>query len=470
MREFVFFGTGYRGKKLYKTFRHYGIEIKYWIDSDNEKWNKTLEGKYIYPPSRIEGEENIQVCISAMDITREMYQMVLGYGVPAGKIYTFYDALIYCVSHYFIKNKSDKTAEQKNIILDCFNGLGLGGVESWSMTLLKELRKEKYKAYLLSPYGEYNVENAIKESTLWLDLDKDKPLGWENLENISKVIERMLPCVFVSGFVNDALLAACCIKMKYPERIRVISVIHQGLPAVYREYSYLNQYIDKYIAVSRDIQADMPEYGVQREKVLHMTCPVKCIEPYKRKYSLCGESPLKIGYAGRIESIQKRLDCLMMIINKLENLHTNYQMEIAGKGSYLEILKGEIKDSGLERKIHIVGEIKKAEIASFWSKQDVCINLSDFEGRSISIMEAMINGAVPVVTDTSGIREDIEDRVNGYIVPVGDYTAMALKIHYLANHRELLELYGKKSHEIMMQKGNVDFHMKFWKKVLQEAE
>ena len=48
MREFVFFGTGYRGKKLYKTFRHYGIEIKYWIDSDNEKWNKTLEGKYIY--------------------------------------------------------------------------------------------------------------------------------------------------------------------------------------------------------------------------------------------------------------------------------------------------------------------------------------------------------------------------------------------------------------------------------------
>ena len=114
MREFVFFGTGYRGKKLYKTFRHYGIEIKYWIDSDNEKWNKTLEGKYIYPPSRIEGEENIQVCISAMDITREMYQMVLGYGVPAGKIYTFYDALIYCVSHYFIKNKSDKTAEQYN--------------------------------------------------------------------------------------------------------------------------------------------------------------------------------------------------------------------------------------------------------------------------------------------------------------------------------------------------------------------
>lgn len=470
MKEFIFFGTGYRGRKLYRMFQHYGVEIKYWIDSDSKKWNKKLEDKFIYPPSRIQSEENIQVCISAMDISGEMYQKVLEYGVPTCHIYSFYDAVIYCISHYFTKKELDKAIEQNHVILDCFNGLGLGGVESWSMTLLKELRKEKYKAYLLSPYGEYEIDNVIKESTLWLDFRTDGSFDWENLEYIWKIIERKLPCVFVSSFVNDALLAACCIKMKYPERIKVISVIHQGLPTVYREYSGFNPYIDKYIAVSRDIQMGMVEYGVQREKVLHMTCPVTCMEPYKRKYSLSDESPLKIGYAGRIESVQKRLDCLMMMIEKLENLETNYQVEIAGTGSYLETLMGEIKEHDLDKKINFVGEIKKGEMANFWSKQDVCINLSDYEGRSISIMEAMINGAVPVVTDTSGIREDIEDGVNGYIVPIGDYKIMALKIDYLANHRELLERYGEKSHRIMMQKGNMDFHMNFWKKVLQEIE
>ena len=85
-------------------------------------------------------------------------------------------------------------------------------------------------------------------------------------------------------------------------------------------------------------------------------------------------------------------------------------------------------------------------------------------------MEAMINGAVPVVTDTSGIREDIEDGINGYIVPIGDYTAMAMKIDYLANHRELLKIYGEKSHEIMKQKGSIDSHMRFWRNVLQETK
>lgn len=469
MKKFVFFGTGDRGRKLYKLFLHYGIEIEYWIDSNHEKWNKELENKFIYPPSRIQNENNIQVCISAIDLTREMYQKVLEYGVPACNIYTFYDAVIYCISHYFTKDKSDKAVGKKNIILDCFNGLGLGGVESWSMTLLKELRKEKYEAYLLSPYGAYEVEHAIKERTLWFDWDADKPFDPGNLESILKVIECKLPCVFISSFVNDALLAACSIKRKYPEKIKVMSVIHQGLPSVYRECSELNPYIDQYIAVSRDIQTGMEEYGVQREKVLHMTCPVKYIEPYKRTYSITNESPLRIGYAGRIESAQKRLDCLMIMIEKLEHLHTNYQLEIAGNGSYLETLTGEIKEHSLDKKINLIGEIKKTEIADFWSKQDICINLSDFEGRSISIMEAMINGAVPVVTDTSGIREDIEDGINGYIVPIGDYTAMAMKIDYLANHRELLKIYGEKSHEILKQKGSIDSHMEFWRNVLQET-
>ncbi len=470
MEEVVLFGTGDRGKKLYKIFRHYGIGVKYWIDSDCEKWKKQMEGKDIYPPSKVRDEEDIRICISAVDEAREMYQKVIEYGVPACRIHTFCEAVIDRVSRYVTEDKSDNSTGQKNIILDCSNGLGLGGVESWSMALLKELRQEKYQAYLLAPDGEYGVENSVKKSVIWMELSVDEQLVWENLEYIWRIIVRKLPCVFVSSSVNDALLAACSIKKQYPEKISILSVIHQGLPMVYKEYAELNPYIDKYIAVSRDIQAGMTECGIPGEKILHMTCPVNCIEPYERKYSLSMEEPLRIGYAGRIESEQKRLDRLITLIRKLEALHTNYRMEIAGKGTYLETLAREIKELGLEQKVSLKGEIKKEEIAGFWSGQDICMNLSDFEGRSISVMEAMMNGAVPVVTDTSGVREDIEDGVNGCIVPVGAHTAMAWKIDYLANHRELLERYGERSHEIMMKKGAMDAHMEFWKKLLAEAE
>ncbi|MCI9489604.1 MAG: glycosyltransferase family 4 protein [Dorea sp.] len=467
MKEFVFFGTGDRGKKLYKLFRHYGIDIKYWVDSDKRKWNKKIEGKTVYPPYQIQSRKDIKVCVSAMDISGEMYQAILSYGIPPCNIYTFYEAVTECVSCNINKEEWDNDTEHQCIILDCSNGLVLGGVESWSISMLQGLTQRKYEAYLISPYGEYQVEKAVKERTIWLNSEQRESFGWESLEHISEVLRHKMPCVFVSSVVNDSLLAACSLKKKYPEKICVISVVHQEGFLIYKEYSELNHYIDKYIAVSRDIQNEMIRRGIKEEKVLHMTCPVKYIEPYKRGYSLNDVKPLKIGYAGRIECFQKRLDCLEHILKELERRHTNYQVEIAGDGNYLQQLKEEVKNLGLMGKVKFVGKIKRTEIPEFWTRQDICINLSDFEGRSISVMEAMANGAVPIVTETSGVREDIEDGVNGYIVSIGDYVTMAGRIDHLSEHRELLKQFGDRAHDVMAQKGNMDKHMDFWNTILQ---
>lgn len=469
MKDIVFFGVGDRGIKLYKLFYHYGIEINYWIDSDKRKWNKKIEGKTVYPPYRIQNRKDIKICISAMDVSGEMYHAILKYGIPSCNIYTFYEAVVECVSCNLNKEEKDNEKRHQSVILDCFNGLVLGGVEAWSIGLLQGLRQRKYEAYLFSPCGEYHVEKAVKEKTIWLNLNKNEPFSWKNLEHIVGRLECKLPCVFVSSVVNDSLLAACSMKKKYPEKISIISVVHQGVFLTYKEYSELNNYIDKYIAVSKDIQNEMIQRGIKEEKVLHMTCPVKYIEPYKRDYSLNNVKPLKIGYAGRIECLQKRLDCLGQILKELERLHTNYQIEIAGDGSYLQQLREEVGDLGLTEKVKLMGEIKRTEIAEFWARQDICINLSDFEGRSISVMEAMANGAVPIVTATSGVREDIEDGFNGYIVPVGDYLSMAEAIDYLSKHRELLKLFGNRAHDVIARKGNMDKHMEFWDTLLQNG-
>lgn len=470
MKEFVFWGAGDRGKKLYDIFHQYGIEIKYWIDSDEKKWNEKLEGKVVYPPTKIQNDKNIQVCISTMDLSKNMRQKVLEYGVQECNVYSFCEAIVNCVSKYRLKNKLNKNTKEKNIILDCFNGLGLGGVESWSMDLLRELRKEKYEAYLISPRGEYEVDETINKRVLWTNIKTDTIFDQGNIETILKDLEHMVPFVFISSFVNDALLAACILKKECPEKIKIISIIHQGLPEVYIEYSELKQYIDKYIAVSKDIQEGMIKCGISQEKVLHMTCPVKCVKPYEKNYCLNSDSPLKIGYAGRIESIQKRIDYLIPFVKELEKFQTNYKIKIAGKGSYQETLIEEINKYDLEKRVDYVGEIERMKISEFWSEQDVCINLSDYEGRSISVMEAMANGVVPVVTATSGVYEDIDDEVNGYIVPVGDYKTMATKIDYLARNREVLKLFGEKSHELMKKKANMSDHMIFWKKILCEIK
>ena len=141
------------------------------------KSNKELEKKFIYPTSRIQKEDNIQVCISAMDITREMYHKVLEHGVPACNVYTFYDAVIYCISHYFTENKLDNAVGKKNIILDCFNGLGLGGVESWTIDICKALlSRGRSSTYIISDGGTYDIEEELIGHIIDVEIDHDMKL------------------------------------------------------------------------------------------------------------------------------------------------------------------------------------------------------------------------------------------------------------------------------------------------------
>ena len=64
-------------------------------------------------------------------------------------------------------------------------------------------------------------------------------------------------------------------------------------------------------------------------------------------------------------------------------------------------------------------------------------------------MEAMSSGAVPVVTATSGVREDISDGENGYIVEIGNYDEMADRIEELSMRRDRLKMFGQKSHDVI---------------------
>ena len=52
-------------------------------------------------------------------------------------------------------------------------------------------------------------------------------------------------------------------------------------------------------------------------------------------------------------------------------------------------------------------------------------------------IEALAMGIPCITTDHSGFPEQIDQGENGFMVPEGDYTALAEKIIYLMQHPEL---------------------------------
>jgi len=82
-----------------------------------------------------------------------------------------------------------------------------------------------------------------------------------------------------------------------------------------------------------------------------------------------------------------------------------------------------------------LGQIDYANVPTLLGDNDVLLLTSSFEGLPLSLLEAMGQGVVPVVTDLeSGIRE-VVNGTNGLLVPVDDIDGYAQALIRLHNNR-----------------------------------
>jgi hypothetical protein len=82
---------------------------------------------------------------------------------------------------------------------------------------------------------------------------------------------------------------------------------------------------------------------------------------------------------------------------------------------------------------------------AIWSAHDVFVQLSDYEGTSVSMLEAMAYGNVPVVTRTSGVKNVVESGENGFVVDIADVGAAADAVSHLAGNRDRLTAMGQRA-------------------------
>ncbi len=79
----------------------------------------------------------------------------------------------------------------------------------------------------------------------------------------------------------------------------------------------------------------------------------------------------------------------------------------------------------------------------------------------------MAAGAVLVITDTSGASDDVEEGINGFIVEIGDVEALAERIIYLDQHRELLNKMGNHSREKIIERNEYMEAENYWRRLLE---
>lgn len=175
---------------------------------------------------------------------------------------------------------------------------------------------------------------------------------------------------------------------------------------------------------------------------------------------------MKIGWGARVEIEQKRADLIPQLILALEDENVKYSFYIAGEGSFKAELQSWVASHELEDKIHFLGYIVPEQMKDFWQEQDIYINLSDFEGASLAMIEAMANGAVPVVTNVSGVDEFVIEGMTGFSFPQNEISKMAKKIWEISQDESYRKELSKNAVEIINKKCNFMEYVEFIKACL----
>lgn len=485
---FACFGTGKQGERIAAMAREFGTEPVFFVDNNPQKSGMLCAGIPVFSPEVLQETSVAHILITSSQ-EGEIRSQLLARGIPGRKIITGCHNIL---NHLLYHAVSALTRDMQTVVIpveppdemspvpygadvwkrrpvlyDLQNGLVLGGVETWTYGLARQLKDVGIAGLYLTTDtpGPAMSDHTYPACILpYQSHSKDK----ERIRLCMQEIESCLPCTVLCSFPQYTFWSACLVRKKYPGQIRILAVQHSDDPLYYEAYSLWRDSVDCFITLSSRMEQCLGETGVKQEQMVRMDWQVPCPAQLKRTWT--GKTaPLRIGYAGRVTTISKRADLLTDLALMLREKAVSFILSIVGEGDYSRELVQKIRCERLEMCVKPIGYIDRKALSAFWNSQDVMISCSEREGHSLSQREAMAQGAVPVITDVSGARDDIKDGENGFIVDVGDLAAAAERIAYLHENRDTLEKMGKAAHQSVLVKQKDTDQKAFWLNLLKEV-
>lgn len=155
-----------------------------------------------------------------------------------------------------------------------------------------------------------------------------------------------------------------------------------------------------------------------------------------KNFGRTGE-PLRI-FSNRAWEDQYGVDVMVEGLIRAGKAGLVFEAVLAGEGSMKKALQDKVKRSEISGRVQFVGRIAQVDLPRFYNSADVYISASHVDGSSLSLMEAMACGTVPLVSDIPSNREWVENGVSGWLFADGDSKHLA----------ECLLEVGKQRHQL----------------------
>lgn len=125
-------------------------------------------------------------------------------------------------------------------------------------------------------------------------------------------------------------------------------------------------------------------------------------------------------YSNRLHKPLYQIDKIIIAFSKFAKQNPDWKLVIGATGSETENLKQLCQTLDLESRVDFVGWLDAKANSENYAKAKIWVSIPESDGTSISLLEAMSFGCIPIVSDLPANREWIENGKNGVIVSDSD--------------------------------------------------
>jgi L-malate glycosyltransferase len=127
--------------------------------------------------------------------------------------------------------------------------------------------------------------------------------------------------------------------------------------------------------------------------------------------------PLRIVSARALLDLY-RIDALIDALADLRSRGVDFSCDIAGDGPLREQLEQQVRDLGLDSSVRFHGHLESHAVERLIAAADVYVSVSESDGVSLSLLEALAIGVVPVLSDIPANRDWVNNGETGALVQI----------------------------------------------------
>ncbi len=317
-------------------------------------------------------------------------------------------------------------------VLLVINTLGTGGAERYVVTVANWLAERGVEVSVAASHGE--LAASLRPDVVYRDLPLTRVRGElpAAAGQLRAFVRERRPDVIVANS-----LAVTWVSRLAAPALPVVDVAHGWPDAEYARVAPLLRGADRVVAVSPEVGEKLVAGGLPASKVEVVLNGVDCApfgpltgEARARVRAALGaaEGELIVITAGRLTA-QKAQHHVIAIARALPSL----RFAIVGAGQRAAELSELARAEGVSDRVRLLG--LRDDVPALFGASDLYLCTSDWEGMSLTIIEAMASGLPVVSTRTEGAAHLVTDDT-GVLVPIGDVPALTAAVEALAGDPE----------------------------------